>query len=265
MLGSAISIACPNIMLNTIAAEEFRQFADELEGSDDLERDVRKIVQRVMGEHGRIIFNGDGYSAAWQQGGGAPGAVEPAHHRGRPAPLLDEKNVELFARHSIYTRAEMEARYETALEGVRQDHPYRGFDHEQMAHRDVFPAVEQSPVPSGRRISAQRIACKDLPCAGETKLLKASPPCWTRPSRRRSALDFHLAQEEVGGGDILTQATYYKNSVLPPPWRPSGPRWTGWRPSPTPAPGPIPAMASSCSGYNQRTRQTFSHTRGPLP
>ena len=58
---------CPNIMLNTIAAEELRQFADMLEGSDDLDRDVRKIVQRVMKEHGRIIFNGDGYSQAWQE------------------------------------------------------------------------------------------------------------------------------------------------------------------------------------------------------
>src|SRR5699024_1896766 len=49
-LGSAISIACPNIMLNTIAAEEFRQFADELESSGDLERDARAIVRRVMRE-----------------------------------------------------------------------------------------------------------------------------------------------------------------------------------------------------------------------
>src|SRR5699024_7496261 len=64
-LGSAISIACPNIMLNTIAAEEFRQFADELEGSGDLERDARAIVRRVMREHKRILFNGDGYSQAW--------------------------------------------------------------------------------------------------------------------------------------------------------------------------------------------------------
>ena len=72
-LGSAISIACPNIMLNTIAAEEFRQFADELEGSGDLERDARAIVRRVMREHKRILFNGDGYSQAW---------VEEAKKRG---------------------------------------------------------------------------------------------------------------------------------------------------------------------------------------
>ena len=215
MLGSAISIACPNIMLNTLAAEEFRQFADELEGSDDLERDVRKIVQRVMGEHGRIIFNGDGYSAAWQQEAerrglwNLPTTVDALPH------YLDEKNVELFARHSIYTRAEMEARYETALEEYAKTIRIEALTMSQMAHRDVFPAVSRILSQLADGISAQRIACKDLPCAGETKLLKALSSLLDQAFEKADALDFHLAQEEVGGGDILTQATYYKNSVLP--------------------------------------------------
>ena len=215
MLGSAISIACPNIMLNTLAAEEFRQFADELEGSDDLERDVRRIVQRVMGEHGRIIFNGDGYSAAWQQEAerrglwNLPTTVDALPH------YLDEKNVELFARHSIYTRAEMEARYETALEEYAKTIRIEALTMSQMAHRDVFPAVSKVLSHLADGISAQRIACKDLPCAGETKLLKALSSLLDQAFEKADALDFHLAQEEVGGGDILTQATYYKNSVLP--------------------------------------------------
>ena len=215
MLGSAISIACPNIMLNTLAAEEFRQFADELEGSDDLERDVRKIVQRVMGEHGRIIFNGDGYSAAWQQEAerrglwNLPTTVDALPH------YLDEKNVTLFARHSIYTRAEMEARYETALEEYAKTIRIEALTMSQMAHRDVFPAVSKVLSHLADGISAQRIACKDLPCAGETKLLKALSSLLDQAFEKADALDFHLAQEEVGGGDILTQATYYKNSVLP--------------------------------------------------
>ena len=215
MLGSAISIACPNIMLNTLAAEEFRQFADELEGSDDLERDVREIVQRVMREHGRIIFNGDGYSAAWQQEAerrglwNLPTTVDALPH------YLDEKNVTLFARHSIYTRAEMEARYETALEEYAKTIRIEALTMSQMAHRDVFPAVSKVLSQLADGISAQRIACKDLPCAGETKLLKALSSLLDQAFEKADALDFHLAQEEVGGGDILTQATYYKNSVLP--------------------------------------------------
>ena len=215
MLGSAISIACPNIMLNTLAAEEFRQFADELEGSDDLERDVRKIVQRVMREHGRIIFNGDGYSAAWQQEAerrglwNLPTTVDALPH------YLDEKNVTLFARHSIYTRAEMEARYETALEEYAKTIRIEALTMSQMAHRDVFPAVSRILSQLADGISAQRIACKDLPCAGETKLLKSLSALLDQAFEKADALDFHLAQEEVGGGDILTQATYYKNSVLP--------------------------------------------------
>ena len=200
MLGSAISIACPNIMLNTLAAEEFRQFADELEGSDDLERDVRKIVQRVMGEHGRIIFNGDGYSAAWQQEAerrglwNLPTTVDALPH------YLDEKNVELFARHSIYTRAEMEARYETALEEYAKTIRIEALTMSQMAHRDVFPAVSKVLSHLADGISAQRIACKDLPCAGETKLLKALSSLLDQAFEKADALDFHLAQEEVAAG-----------------------------------------------------------------
>ena len=66
-LGSAISIACPNIMLNTIMAEELRRFADQLEQTADLKTDVLQLVKKVMQKHKRIIFNGDGYSEEWVQ------------------------------------------------------------------------------------------------------------------------------------------------------------------------------------------------------
>ena len=115
MLGSAISISCPNIMLNTIAAEELRQFADELEGTADLEGDVRKIVRRVMQQHKRIIFNGDGYSEAWTEEAKRRGLLNlPTTVDALPR-YLDQKNVELFTSHKIYTEAEMEARYETIM------------------------------------------------------------------------------------------------------------------------------------------------------
>ena len=215
MLGSAISISCPNIMLNTIAAEELRQFADELEGTADLEGDVRKIVRRVMQQHKRIIFNGDGYSEAWTEEAkrrgllNLPTTVDALPH------YLDEKNVALFQTHRIYTKAEMEARYETALEEYAKTIRIEALTMSQMAHRDVFPAVSKVLSHLADGISAQRIACKDLPCAGETKLLKALSSLLDQAFEKADALDFHLAQEEVGGGDILTQATYYKNSVLP--------------------------------------------------
>ena len=85
---------------------------------------------------------------------------------GRPAHYLDEKNVELFARHSIYTRAEMEARYETALEEYAKTIRIEALTMSQMAHRDVFPAVSKVLSHLADGISAQRIACKTCPAPG---------------------------------------------------------------------------------------------------
>ena len=215
MLGSAISIACPNIMLNTIAAEEFRQFADLLEGSEDLETDARELVQRVMLRHGRIIFNGDGYSAAWQQEAerrgllNLPTTVDALPH------YLDEKNVALFQTHRIYTKAEMEARYETALEEYVKTLRIEALTMSQMARRDIFPGVSRCLSRLADGISAQRIACKDLPCAGETKLLQSLSALLDQAFEKADALDFHLSQPEAHTGEILAQATYYKDAVLP--------------------------------------------------
>ena len=96
MLGSAISISCPNIMLNTIAAEELRQFADKLEGSANLESDVRTLVRQVMQEHKRIIFNGDGYSEAWTQEAARRGLLNLRTTVDALPRYLDKKNVDLF-------------------------------------------------------------------------------------------------------------------------------------------------------------------------
>ncbi len=116
MLGSSLNIACPNIMLNTAVAEELEQFADELEGADDFDKALHDLIRREIKAHKRIIFNGNGYDDAW---------VEEAERRGllnwkttiEALPhYTDEKNIELFAKHGVYSRAEMESREEALLE-----------------------------------------------------------------------------------------------------------------------------------------------------
>ena len=67
MLGSAASISETNVVLNTIVADVFKDFADKLEGSNDFENDVLKLVRDTVKAHKRIIFNGDGYSKAWEE------------------------------------------------------------------------------------------------------------------------------------------------------------------------------------------------------
>ena len=214
-LGSAISIACPNIMLNTIAAEEFRQFADELEGSDDLERDARAIVRRVMREHKRILFNGDGYSQAW---------VEEAKKRGLlnlPTTVdclpryLDQKNVELFVRHKIYTEAEMEARYETIMEEYSNTLRIEALTMSSMVRQEVLPAIESYTAELASAISAKRAVAPDIPCAMESALLRQLSAFSDQAYQQVGDLDQALADPRTKSPNILTTATYYKDGIIP--------------------------------------------------
>ena len=214
-LGSAISIACPNIMLNTIAAEEFRQFADELEGSDDLDRDARAIVRRVMQEHKRILFNGDGYSQAW---------VEEAKKRGLlnlPTTVdclpryLDQKNVELFVRHKIYTEAEMEARYETIMEEYSNTLRIEALTMSSMVRQEVLPAVESYTAELASAISAKRAVAPDIPCAMESALLRQLSALSDQAYQQVGDLDQALTDPRTKSPNILTTATYYKDIIIP--------------------------------------------------
>ncbi len=116
MVGSSDSVAAANTTLNAVVAEAFSEAADALEGSADFEGDVKRLIARLMTEHQRIIFNGNGYSAEW---------VEEAARRGLPnlksmvssiPALTTEKAVKLFERFRIYTRAELESRAEIKYE-----------------------------------------------------------------------------------------------------------------------------------------------------
>ena len=214
-LGSAISIACPNIMLNTIAAEEFRQFADELEGSGDLERDARAIVRRVMREHKRILFNGDGYSQAW---------VEEAKKRGLlnlPTTVdclpryLDQKNVELFVRHKIYTEAEMEARYETIMEEYSNTLRIEALTMSSMVRQEVLPAIESYTAELASAISAKRAVAPDIPCAMESALLRQLSALSDQAYQQVGDLDQALTDPRTKSPNILTTATYYKDGIIP--------------------------------------------------
>lgn len=116
MPGSAQSIAGVNVVLNTILAEQFEEFADELEKEKDLSAGISRIIKRVMTEHGRIIFNGNNYSEEW---------VEEAEKRGLlnlkstvdALPLLtSEKNIKLFESQNVFTERELRSREEIYTE-----------------------------------------------------------------------------------------------------------------------------------------------------
>ncbi len=141
MVGSAQSIAGPNVILNTIVAEELDQFADKLEKAADLDAAVLKLVKKTVAAHKRIIFNGDGYTDAW---------VEEAKSRGllnlKSTPealpyLVKDKNIKLFVKHGIFTEAEIRSRLEISLEGYSKAIRIEALTMLDMLFKDVLPAA----------------------------------------------------------------------------------------------------------------------------
>ena len=116
MPGSSFNIACTNVMLNTAVAESLRQFADVLEQADDLPRALLELIRGELTAHQRILFNGNGYSHDWEVEAARRGL---SNFRTTPEALVhytDPKNVELFARHGVYTRDEIQSRQDILLD-----------------------------------------------------------------------------------------------------------------------------------------------------
>jgi len=141
MLGSSQSVASPNVVLNTVMAEELSRFADLLEQAADFQSDLQDLIRSTFRDHQRIIFNGNGYGAEW---------VLEAQRRGlsnlrdtvdcMPA-YIDPKNVDLFTRHGIFSFKEMHARYEIHLENYCKITSIEASTLLDMTLRHILPAV----------------------------------------------------------------------------------------------------------------------------
>ena len=141
MLGSSQSISGPNITLNTIMAEELRQFADELEASRDFQADLPKLIRRVFTEHQRIIFNGNGYDEAWLKEAGKRGLSNLTSTADALPMYTAPKNVDLFVKHGIYTKEEIEARAEIHIENYSTVICIEARTMTDMIRRQILPAV----------------------------------------------------------------------------------------------------------------------------
>ena len=141
-VGSSLNISGPNIVLNTIVAEELEQFADELEKADDFKKALKELLVKTIKEHSRVIFNGNGYDAAWVK--------EATEVRGLPElkstvdalpHFLDEKNVKVFTKHKVFTEVEMHSRTEILLENYSKTINIEALTTAEMATKEILPAV----------------------------------------------------------------------------------------------------------------------------
>ena len=141
MLGSSQSIASPNVVLNTIMAEELSQFADILEKADDFQSALQTLLHDTFTAHQRIIFNGNGYDESWVQEAKRRGLANLRDTVDCMPAYIDKKNIDLFTRHAILTETEMRARYEIHLENYCKVSAIEANTLLEMAMRGILPAV----------------------------------------------------------------------------------------------------------------------------
>ena len=214
MVGSSDSIACCNIMLNTAVAESLKQFADELEGTDNFESSLHALIQKTIKAHKRIIFNGNGYEDAW---------LEEAARRGlsnlRTTPdcvphMLDKKNVEMLTSHKVYTAAELEARCEILLENYCKVVRIEALTMVDMVQKDILPAVEAYSAAVSGAAATKLALDTDTPCNYEKKLVKKLSALADQMDDKAEKLSLAIVKLKMVDG-IEEEAATIRDEILP--------------------------------------------------
>ena len=213
-LGSALNIACPNIMLNTMVAEELSEFYDELKDASDLDAAVKALIKKTFTEHQAIIFNGNNYAPEW---------VEEAEKRGllnlKSLPdavehYIDQKNLDLFTKNKIYSVDEIHARYEIELENYAKIINIEALTMIDMAKKDMIPAVTSYVRELTETALAKKALSDAIPTSVEEDLITSLSNKLVCFSKKTAELENAVIGASEYEGDVLAYAKYYRESVF---------------------------------------------------
>ncbi|MDE7306770.1 MAG: glutamine synthetase III, partial [Clostridia bacterium] len=171
MLGSQANVADANISLNTIVADAFEQFADELEGKKDVEKAAEAIIKRELKAHYRIIFNHDGYGPEWEPEAARRGLLNNKNTADAAPVLYEDKNVEVFVKQGVFAREEAIARADIRLENYTKIINIEALTMVEMAKRDIIPAVSDFIADLCQNVAAKQAVCESIPFETEKKLI----------------------------------------------------------------------------------------------
>lgn len=212
-LGSSLNIACPNYMLNTMVAEQLKQFYDELKDASDVESAVKGLIKKVLTEHHRIIFNGDNYSDEWVKEAEKRGLCNYKSLPDAMEHYIDKKNVDLFASNGIVTEEEMHARYEIELEQYSKLLNIEALSMLDMAKKDIAPAVISFVKELSEGVAVKKKISYKLSTYAEEKTLESLSKKLENFSKKTDELEEALAETDKYT-DNLSLAKYYRNTVF---------------------------------------------------
>ena len=214
MLGSSASVAGPNTTLNTAVADVLSDFADELEGADNFEHALHSLIKRVIKNHKRIIFNGNGYDDAW---------VAEAEKRGllnlRTTPdclpyMLHDKNVELYKRHKVYSEAEIKAHYEIKNEKYCKYLNIEVLTMIEMTKKDILPCVSRNIHELADTLIAKRTISDKIDTTYEENLVATLSDLSAKVFEDVTNLG-ELSKEVKTIVESDAAAMFYKNRIIP--------------------------------------------------
>lgn len=213
MLGSSVSIADPNIVLNTAVAQVLREFADKLEGSKDFEKDLHALIRETIHEHKRILFNGNGYDESWIKEAEARGLKNLKTTPDALAHMLDQKNIDLFVQNKVLSETELRSRHEIRLENYTKLINIEAITMVDMVCKSVLPAVTAYRKELAKTTLEVRDACADADTSYESDLVRKLSGLTSMAYQNVNALQDCI--ETAKSLDDLEQAAdYYKDKVI---------------------------------------------------
>ena len=213
MPGSMSSIAFPNVIINSSVADSLEYFADRLEGSDDVNRDIYSLVRETLKEHGRIVFNGDGYRDEWVSEAQKRGLSNYKTTADCVPLLLDEKNVEMLLHQEVFSRSELESRCEIMLETYCKTICIEARTMRSMAVKRIAPAIERYTAELARNTADKRKVFLDLSCTFEEKTVGLLSRQTDRIYEDVAAMQEVL--DDLSGTDHCSDSKIIRDRLLP--------------------------------------------------
>lgn len=216
MLGSAASVANPNIVLNTAVAEVLAEFSAALKDvpEEEMESAVHALLKKTIEEHKRIIFNGNGYTDEW---------VKEAEKRGlynlKTTPdalphFIAEKNIELFTKHGIFTREELFSRYDIWLENYYKTINIESNTLAEMIQKQVIPSVYTYVEKLADTAAAKKSVVADISVASEAALISKLSTLADTMAKDLETLKADTAKALASSDDVLACSKAYQETVL---------------------------------------------------
>ena len=216
MLGSAASVANPNIVLNTAVAEVLAEFSASLKDvpEEEMESAVHALLKKTIEEHKRIIFNGNGYTDEW---------VEEAEKRGlynlKTTPdalphFIAEKNIALFTKHGIFTREELFSRYEIWLENYYKTINIESNTLAEMIQKQVIPSVYTYVEKLADTAAAKKSVVAGISVASEAALISKLSTLADTMAKDLETLKADTAKALASSDDVLACSKAYQETVL---------------------------------------------------